>query len=98
MRLRNLVFYILAAACVAALPYLWTLAPSTANALGNGTDDKARKAIEEVSPAYRPWAESFWRPSSPEMERSLFTVQALAGTLVFLAVVRILRKKSESGK
>lgn len=93
MRLKQAVVYAAIAVFVAALPFLWPLLPPAADALGNGTDDKARNAIREVAPDYRPWFESLWRPSTPETERLLFTVQALAGTLVFIAAFRALREK-----
>ena len=44
-----------------------------------GSDNRARDAIGELAPAYRPWAEPVWTPPGAEIESMLFAVQAAAG-------------------
>jgi cobalt/nickel transport protein len=94
MRAKSSAAYVLITVFIAAFPFLWPLIPAAANALGNGTDDKARNAIRDVAPHYVPWFDAIWRPSSPDMERILFTMQALLGALIFIGVLHALRQRS----
>jgi len=55
-----------------------------------GTDDTARRTVQLVAPAYRPWAQHLPRDNSPGTERALFILQGVLGGLILgLAVVRI---------
>ncbi|HYD29387.1 MAG TPA: energy-coupling factor ABC transporter substrate-binding protein [Azospirillaceae bacterium] len=56
----------------------------------SGTDNKAANLIAEQHPDYRPWAQSLWKPPSPEIESLLFALQAAigAGVLGYIAGYR----------
>lgn len=45
----------------------------------SGSDGLARQAIGEQQPAYKPWFQAIWAPSSPEIESGLFALQAALG-------------------
>ena len=49
------------------------------NAEFNGSDNKAKDAINELDPNYKPWFSSFWTPPSSEMESFLFALEAAIG-------------------
>ena len=49
------------------------------NAEFNGSDDKAKNAINELDPNYKPWFSSVWTPPSIEVESFLFALQAAIG-------------------
>jgi len=44
-----------------------------------GSDGNATGVIEEISPNYEPWFESFWSPPSGEVESLMFTLLAVIG-------------------
>ena len=49
------------------------------NAAFKGADNKAKDAINEVAPNYKPWFSSIWTPPSSEVESLLFALQAAVG-------------------
>lgn len=60
-----------------------------------GSDDKAKDAISNVQPNYKPWFAPLWEPPGSEVQSLLFALQAAlgAGTLGF--VVGLYRGRSE---
>jgi cobalt/nickel transport protein len=48
-----------------------------------GADGAAGELVEEISPGYTPWIESFWSPPGAETESLLFCLQAALGSGVF---------------
>jgi cobalt/nickel transport protein len=44
-----------------------------------GADDKAKEAISEIAPDYKPWFNSIMEPSSGEVASLLFAMQAAIG-------------------
>ncbi|AKG23126.1 energy-coupling factor ABC transporter substrate-binding protein [Calothrix sp. 336/3] len=44
-----------------------------------GSDDKAKQAISEIQPEYKPWFQSFFEPASAEIASLLFASQAALG-------------------
>lgn len=44
-----------------------------------GADGLAENVVEESSPGYKPWIESFWAPPGGETESLLFALQAAIG-------------------
>jgi cobalt/nickel transport protein len=50
------------------------------NAEYSGSDGKAEEVITEISPNYKPWVSSIYKPQSGEVESLLFVVQASLGT------------------
>ncbi len=47
-----------------------------------GTDEKAKQAINEIDPHYKPWFSPIWEPPSGEIESFLFSLQAAIGSLL----------------
>lgn len=47
-----------------------------------GTDDKAKNAIIQIAPNYKPWIKNIWQPPGKEMESFLFAVQAGVGSFI----------------
>ncbi len=58
-----------------------------------GTDDSAGVVIEQLSPGYRPWVESWWRPGSGGVENALFALQAAIGIAAIALYVRHVRRR-----
>lgn len=44
-----------------------------------GADGAAEEKIQEISPQYTPWFESFWEPPGTETESLLIALQAALG-------------------
>jgi cobalamin biosynthesis protein CbiM/cobalt ECF transporter T component CbiQ len=59
----------------------------------SGTDDSAGLAVEQLSPGYRPWLESWWRPGSGAVENALFALQAAIGVAAIALYVRHVRRR-----
>ena len=83
MKLRNAVL-LLAVVLISALPLLLVPQP-LAGANGQkaeifaGADNKARDAITQIAPGYRPWFEPLLEPASGEIASLLFALQAALG-------------------
>lgn len=73
------------------LPFL--LQPS---ALFVGTDSLGAAAVKALSPGYRPWFSSFWQPP-PEIESTLFAVQAAIGAGIIGYFIGYVRGRSAPG-
>jgi cobalamin biosynthesis protein CbiM/cobalt ECF transporter T component CbiQ len=58
-----------------------------------GTDDSAGLIVESLSPGYRPWLESWWRPGSGAAENALFALQAAIGVAAIALYVRHVRRR-----
>ena len=58
-----------------------------------GTDDSAGLVVKQLSPGYRPWVESWWRPGSGGVENALFALQAAIGVAVIVLYVRHVRRR-----
>jgi cobalamin biosynthesis protein CbiM/cobalt ECF transporter T component CbiQ len=58
-----------------------------------GSDDKAKVAIETLSPGYKPWFQSLWRPGSRGLENLLFALQAAIGVTAIALYVRHVRRR-----
>lgn len=63
-----------------------------------GTDDAAKKAIQEVAPGYTPWFQSFITPSGKEMETLFFTLQAAMGAGLLGYVIGYYKGRSSKEK
>lgn len=60
-----------------------------------GSDDKAKSAIKEIQPEYKPWFESLIQLPSTEVQSLLFCVQAAAGAGVIGYVIGLYKGRSE---
>lgn len=69
--------FIITCACFFAIS-LFILIGSWADKY-EGADDKISEYIMEIDKDYAPWFDSIWSPTSGEIERALFTLQAAAG-------------------
>lgn len=49
------------------------------NAEFGGADDRAKNAISEIKPDYKPWFSPIWEPPSGEIASLLFALQAAIG-------------------
>ncbi len=58
-----------------------------------GADDGASVAIRQLSPGYRPWIESWWRPGSGAVENALFALQAATGIAAVALYIRHVRRR-----
>ena len=58
-----------------------------------GADDGASVAIRQLSPGYRPWIESWWRPGSGAVENALFALQAAIGIAAVALYIRHVRRR-----
>lgn len=66
-----------------------------------GADDKAGKAIMEISPDFEPWFSPIFEPKSGEIASLLFSLQAAIGSgIVFygLGYMRGRKKREEADK
>ena len=65
----------------------------------SGADGQAENIITEISPDYQPWTSSFFEPASPEIESSLFSLQAAIGVgILGFGFGRLSDKKKEVEK
>lgn len=60
-----------------------------------GADEQAEKAINDLAPGYKPWAEPLWEPPSGEVESFLFALQAAAGSAFIGYFIGYYRGKKE---
>lgn len=66
-----------------------------------GSDDQAKKVIEDISEGYTPFYTPPWAPKTTLAEAMLFTLQALLGASIFgyaLSKLRTQRSGQEAGK
>lgn len=86
---KNLILAVLVI-LIAFIPLL-----SLKNAEFSGADDKAEKAITEISPSYKPWFSSVLEPQSSEVESFLFALQAAIGSGIVCYYLGYLKGKSK---
>jgi cobalt/nickel transport protein len=60
-----------------------------------GSDDKAKAAITEIQPEYKPWFQSPFTPASGEIASLLFASQAALGAGVVGYAIGIYKGRSE---
>ena len=60
-----------------------------------GSDDKAKDAISEVKPGYKPWFKSLFEPPSGEIESLLFASQAALGAGVVGYAIGLYKGRSQ---
>lgn len=75
---------LLAVILLTVLPLVWVPTPPAAAdgqkaAIFGGSDDKARNAISEIAPGYKPWFAPLLEPASGEIASLLFALQAAIG-------------------
>lgn len=88
---KNVLLIILAVA-ITAFP-LFTLKDSEFT----GTDSQVGGAVAELNANYEPWAESWFTPSSSEIESMLFALQAaIGGCIVGFGFGRLSASKTEA--
>jgi cobalamin biosynthesis protein CbiM/cobalt ECF transporter T component CbiQ len=58
-----------------------------------GTDDSAGLVVKQLTPGYRPWVESWWRPGSGGVENALFALQAAVGVAIIVLYIRHVRRR-----
>lgn len=63
-----------------------------------GSDDKAKDAITEVQPGYKPWFKSPFIPASGEIESLLFASQAALGAGVVGYAIGVYKGRSQQQK
>ncbi|BAZ08505.1 cobalt transport protein [Calothrix sp. NIES-4071] len=63
-----------------------------------GSDDKAKEAITELHPQYKPWFKPVFELPSSEVASLLFSVQAAGGAGVVGYVIGLYKGRSESKK
>lgn len=80
---------------ITALPLWLVEPPADGAALFTGADEKARQAIGEVAPEYRPWMAPLMEPASGEIASLLFALQAAlgAGIIGYWLGVSLTREK-----
>jgi cobalt/nickel transport protein len=60
-----------------------------------GSDDRAREAINEIQPGYKPWFKSLFEPPSSEIASLLFASQAAIGAGVIGYVIGLYQGRSQ---
>ncbi|MCW9683508.1 energy-coupling factor ABC transporter substrate-binding protein [Dolichospermum planctonicum UHCC 0167] len=60
-----------------------------------GSDDKAKAAITEIQPEYKPWFQSPFTPASGEIASLLFASQAALGAGVVGYVIGVYKGRSK---
>ncbi|MDB9451840.1 energy-coupling factor ABC transporter substrate-binding protein [Dolichospermum circinale] len=63
-----------------------------------GSDDKAKAAITEIQPEYKPWVKSPFEPASGEIASLLFASQAALGAGVVGYAIGIYKGRSQQQK
>ncbi|MBW4604925.1 MAG: energy-coupling factor ABC transporter substrate-binding protein [Calothrix sp. FI2-JRJ7] len=61
-----------------------------------GSDDKAKEAITELHPQYKPWFQPVFELPSSEVASLLFSVQAAGGAGVIGYVIGLYKGRTES--
>lgn len=61
-----------------------------------GSDDKAKEAITELHPQYKPWFQPVFELPSSEVASLLFSAQAAVGAGVIGYVIGLYKGRSES--
>ncbi len=87
-------FYALGFALIIGLTALPFLLQPAAPFLG--TDNLGSDTVKALSPGYRPWFSSFWQPP-PEIEATLFAVQAAIGAGIIGYFIGYVRGRSATG-
>lgn len=60
-----------------------------------GADDKAKAAISEIQPGYKPWFQSIFEPPSTEIASLLFASQAALGAGLVGYVIGLYKGRSQ---
>jgi cobalt/nickel transport protein len=60
-----------------------------------GSDGRAKDAITEINPEYKPWFSSIYKPQSSEIESMLFALQAAIGAGIIGYGLGYMRGKSK---
>jgi len=63
-----------------------------------GSDDKAKAAITEIQPEYKPWVKSIFEPASSEIASLLFASQAALGAGVVGYAIGVYKGRSQQAK
>lgn len=63
-----------------------------------GTDDQAVNLIQQIDPAYKPWASHLWEPGSDAMETIMFGLQTAIGLTIIVSYFIIRKHKTSTGK
>lgn len=90
---------LLAVILLIAYPLLTVQAPEggpdgEAAALFTGADGQAEGVIRQLAPGYQPWATSWMKPPSGEIESLLFTLQAVLGAGIIGYYVGVRRERA----
>ncbi|KMT21829.1 energy-coupling factor ABC transporter substrate-binding protein [Clostridium cylindrosporum] len=90
---KNIIMLLIAGA-IAVIPLL-----INKGAEFGGADGKAKDAITQIKPGYKPWADSLFQPPSTEVESLLFALQAALGAgFLGFAFGRLSVKNKENNK
>ncbi|MFM6311225.1 MAG: energy-coupling factor ABC transporter substrate-binding protein, partial [Dolichospermum sp.] len=60
-----------------------------------GSDDKAKAAITEIQPEYKPWFQSPFTPASGEIASLLFASQAALGAGIIGYAIGVYKERSK---
>ncbi|TAF08035.1 MAG: energy-coupling factor ABC transporter substrate-binding protein [Nostocales cyanobacterium] len=83
-------FLILAVLSLAVAPLIFV-----SDGKFGGSDDKAKAAITEIQPEYKPWFKSIFEPASSEIASLLFASQAAVGAGVVGYAIGVYKGRSE---
>ena len=83
-------FLILGVLALAVAPLIFVR-----NGKFGGSDDKAKAAITEIQPEYKPWFKSIFEPASGEIASLLFASQAALGAVVVGYAIGVYKGRSE---
>jgi cobalt/nickel transport protein len=61
----------------------------------SGADAQSTESIEALSPGYKPWFESVFKPQSGEIETFLFATQAAIGSGVTCYILGLYKGRTE---
>lgn len=60
----------------------------------SGSDDRAKEAIAEIQPGYKPWFSAVMEPASSEVSSLLFATQAALGAGIVGYVIGLYKGRS----
>lgn len=63
-----------------------------------GVDGKAKEAITQLNPNYKPWFKPLFKPPSQEIESLLFAIQACIGTGLIAYCIGLSKGRKEKNK